>query len=255
MKRPNIKVAKCQIQGQEYLVFRFERVIEMENGKAVKRAKEDKSFELLQKLKRDVRSVINTRRKLNPPPARNDLDEKTDRSNEGEELQAICHKVWAKFSNKHQKSPSHINNNVQSCMKSTVEKQQTEQSNDNHNGIRFRTQCEDVNRDNSLEKEPSQKNNRTVVLLFLETVLGVFRLSQVLFKTVGIIFIALLVFYSLITLHKPTQAFISRHTQDLIYPFMRALRILSLPVVRRIPVLTGKVQLWYLVFEFFVFII
>lgn len=52
-------------------------------------------------------------------------------------------------------------------------------------------------------------------------------------------FILIFTLYCLMVLHKPTQAFLSRHTQDLIYPFMRTIRFGSLPVISRFPQLHG----------------
>ncbi|XP_038052558.1 uncharacterized protein LOC119725271 [Patiria miniata] len=44
------------------------------------------------------------------------------------------------------------------------------------------------------------------------------------------VFVVLLAVYGLVAYHKPTKMFAMRHTQDFLYPMMRAIRIASLPL-------------------------
>jgi hypothetical protein len=48
------------------------------------------------------------------------------------------------------------------------------------------------------------------------------------------------VLYALVACHSPTQKTLSRHIQGFIYPFMRNLRKITLPVLRAYPDLSGN---------------
>jgi len=45
--------------------------------------------------------------------------------------------------------------------------------------------------------------------------------------------------YALVSCHTPTQKSLSRHVQGYIYPFMRTLRKLTLPILHKYPELAG----------------
>lgn len=135
----------------------------------------------------------------------------------------ILQETWTKFSAKHGISPVSINNNIQS--KEGVTK----------NGADKRKYGEFPS---TTPKVP--QNNTNILRSVLKTTIWSMRLFYKAFKILGACILTLFVLYCIFILHKPTQRFISRNTQDLIYPLMRALRLMSIPVVRRFPFLTGN---------------
>mgnify|MGYP000622048741 CR=1 FL=1 len=61
--------------------------------------------------------------------------------------------------------------------------------------------------------------------------------------TFKLIMLMLLMFFGtclLITYHKPTYNLVVRNVQELIYPTMKCLRRITLPIVRAFPSITGK---------------
>lgn len=49
-----------------------------------------------------------------------------------------------------------------------------------------------------------------------------------------------LIAYILLNVHQPTSSIVLRNVQGLIYPGLKVLRILSMPIIKRFPSLTGK---------------
>ncbi|CAG7830865.1 unnamed protein product [Allacma fusca] len=123
-----------------------------------------------------------------------------------------CEKVWSKFSETHQKSPSHKNNNVQNC------------------SHRRRTRAA-VRKDGGstvTERERGDGLRKRVATLLLALFLRIVKIW------VCLVFV-LTALYCLIVLHKPTELFLTRYSQDVIYPMMRFLRLISLPYVKSNP--------------------
>lgn len=146
----------------------------------------------------------------------------------------ICHQVWIKFASVHQKSPSHKNNNVQkNCSSSNHTKRITKESKrlETNTSITHPPQHNESHCDNSLKYKNTFLHVAHSALSFLILCLKCSFQST---------FISILL-YCMVVLHKPTQVVISRNTQDLIYPFMRNLRILALPLVERFPVITSMI--------------
>ena len=67
-------------------------------------------------------------------------------------------------------------------------------------------------------------------------------LAYIVFKTGFVFGVIFTFFYCTVVLHKPTQAVVSRNTQDLIYPFMRFFRLVAIPLVRNYPAVTSKIE-------------
>lgn len=63
---------------------------------------------------------------------------------------------------------------------------------------------------------------------------------QLIVKIIVIVFLTLIVACFFITYHKPTYNLVVRNVQELIYPIMKCLRRMTLPVVRALPSVTGK---------------
>jgi len=138
-------------------------------------------------------------------------------------------KTWEKFSQIHHSSPSRLNNNI-----SNRNRRRPPPDHD-------RSPCK-LNGQKEEEPKaigPGQLNISTTVIIIRQ---GLFYGYAILLKALELLFMliaSLIIFYGVIVLHRPTQAFISRNTQDLIYPVMRGLRIFTLPIIRTFPRLTG----------------
>lgn len=72
--------------------------------------------------------------------------------------------------------------------------------------------------------KPQHSRGRTVVRVIWLLIRGLFLAALI---------------YAVVACHSPTQKTLSRHIQGFIYPFMRNLRKLTLPVLRAYPDLTG----------------
>lgn len=67
-----------------------------------------------------------------------------------------------------------------------------------------------------------------------------FYFFQLIVKIIVIVFLTLTVACFFSTYHKPTYNLVVRNVQELIYPIMKCLRRLTLPIVRALPSVTGK---------------
>lgn len=75
--------------------------------------------------------------------------------------------------------------------------------------------------------------NRTISTMFI-TIVGSF------LKCVLCLVLVLSLIYCVIACHNPTQKFLTRYIQGFIYPFMKHLRIVTIPLINKYPSLTGK---------------
>lgn len=66
------------------------------------------------------------------------------------------------------------------------------------------------------------------------------RIFAVIFKTSCVLLFLLLFSYILLNVHQPTSSIVLRNVQGLIYPGLKILRYLSIPLVKKFPKLTGK---------------
>lgn len=138
----------------------------------------------------------------------------------------LFQQAWKQFSEAHQSSPSRVNNNIT----------RRRRSHGNDNDASGDEHCSTSHKKGRSETHAGAHKTSAIEFKFL---LNVFSLVLYILEVFSIILLALFAFYTVIVLHKPTQAFVSRNTQNLIYPIMRGLRILALPFVRAFPVLTG----------------
>jgi hypothetical protein len=168
-------------------------------------------------------------------------------------VKQLCHKTWAKFSEKHQESPSRSNNNVQ--FSKNPLKRLPLRFLDSGPEIQTGVVCQEPSkkpkeRDDLENTDEIFENHRNVIDKQCSNITSsnilahrIFLLLIQLFswlKLITIILLTLVVVYGVLALHKPSQAFISRNAQDYIYPFMRAMRLISIPVVRKFPRITGR---------------
>lgn len=65
------------------------------------------------------------------------------------------------------------------------------------------------------------------------------------FKLFIFIFILAIFIYILLNFHQPTSSLVLRNVQGFIYPGLKILRHLSVPVIQRFPFLTGKLYFEY----------
>jgi hypothetical protein len=63
---------------------------------------------------------------------------------------------------------------------------------------------------------------------------------QLVVKIIVVVFLTLTVTCLCITYHKPTYNLVVRNVQELIYPVMKCLRRITLPIVKALPSVTGK---------------
>lgn len=79
------------------------------------------------------------------------------------------------------------------------------------------------------------------ILLFLSSFMrGISRIILFVIKYSLLLIAVLLVVYVASLLHLPLQRWFLRHVQDYIYPSMRLLRLVTLPLIQYYPSLTGK---------------
>lgn len=92
------------------------------------------------------------------------------------------------------------------------------------------------NKDVNLSKEHKTIKNST----FLKKI----------FKLFSLIFSFAIFAYILLNVHQPTSSLVLRNVQGFIYPGLKFLRFLSVPVIQRFPLLTGNTYIqnftWYL---------
>jgi hypothetical protein len=67
-----------------------------------------------------------------------------------------------------------------------------------------------------------------------------FHSFQLIVKIIVIVLLTLTVSCLFITYHKPAYNLVVRNVQELIYPIMKCLRRITLPIVRGLPAVTGK---------------
>lgn len=60
-------------------------------------------------------------------------------------------------------------------------------------------------------------------------------------KLFSIFILSLLFIYILLNVHQPTSSLVLRNVQGLIYPGLKVLRFLSVPVIKKFPSLTGPI--------------
>lgn len=60
------------------------------------------------------------------------------------------------------------------------------------------------------------------------------------FRTSLGLLVLLVVFYVVLNVHQPTTSIVLRNVQGLIYPSLRIVRYLSVPIIARFPALTGQ---------------
>jgi quinol-cytochrome oxidoreductase complex cytochrome b subunit len=63
---------------------------------------------------------------------------------------------------------------------------------------------------------------------------------QLIIKIIIIVLLTLTVSCLVISYHKPTYNLVVRNVQELIYPIMKCLRRITLPIVKALPSVTGK---------------
>ncbi|CAL8104876.1 unnamed protein product [Orchesella dallaii] len=165
-------------------------------------------------------------------------------------LKSACHYAWINFLNNY---PSLVNNNVKEDINNPSKKQElSPEDKDDALLLRFRSTTSDNNTGHvqstkektffapttksssfkALQSVSSDTERLMNLYKFLNFILSIVILFL---KLVLVSFLLVFILYCLMVLHKPTQAFVSRHTQDLIYPFMRTIRFGSLPFVSRFP--------------------
>lgn len=66
------------------------------------------------------------------------------------------------------------------------------------------------------------------------------RILKISLKLLIILISLLIIFYVVLNVHQPTASIVLRNVQSLIYPGFSILRYLSVPVIKKIPSLTGK---------------
>ncbi|ODN02243.1 hypothetical protein Ocin01_04446 [Orchesella cincta] len=158
-------------------------------------------------------------------------------------LKTACHYAWINFLNNY---PSLVNNNVkEEIIKSPTKQQdkdallQFRSTSDNNTGHVQSTEEKTFfapTKATLLFKVLRSVGGDTERLMNLYKFLNFILSIVILFlKIVLVSFLLVFILYCLMVLHKPTQAFVSRHTQDFIYPFMRTIRFGSLPFVSRFP--------------------
>ena len=152
-------------------------------------------------------------------------------SKDRDAISRLVHQVWIKFAQHHQKSPSHVNNNVQqNCARyRTSVSSKLPQA-------KIQTDKVRITSDSAKDGHGKRKTGYLLNLKFHGLLFGLLKLIEI-----ALIILALLIlFYAILLFHKPTQSLISRNTQDFIYPFMRRMRLITLPLVRTFPFLTGS---------------
>jgi hypothetical protein len=69
---------------------------------------------------------------------------------------------------------------------------------------------------------------------------SIFKLMKKIMLKVSKLLLVVILVYALVSCHTPTQKSLSRHIQGFIYPFMRTLRKITLPILHSYPELAGK---------------
>lgn len=69
---------------------------------------------------------------------------------------------------------------------------------------------------------------------------------QLIIRLIVVVLMTLTVFCLFITYHKPTYNVVVRNVQELIYPIMKFLRRVTLPIVKALPSVTGNINMWSL---------
>lgn len=183
-----------------------------------------------------------------------------DHKTSGAKIPHCPSSVWNKFSQKYQTSPSHTNNNTTKKTElnnSRSLKKNYRQFNSLNCEINKSTstkaiisvksnQLSKVKCNNSNEfvdnKNKNQQSHHKIYSFQLITCILSWTFWTI--KFLGIVFIFLI---GLFVFHKPTELFVMRNTQQLIYPIMRQLRLISLPIINHFPALTGTKQIIFLI--------
>jgi len=156
------------------------------------------------------------------------------RKTENEDLKDIqlALKVWRIFSSKYQKSPSHTtNNNTEGCMPQSS----TAQISQHITKVKGEKIC-------SRDLKSSHPDNRFFIPVAIQGqdyLRSCFAVVLTFLKYLTFLISMTILVSLFLALHKPTQVFLSRNSQNLIYPFMRTARLLTLPIVQRFPKVTG----------------
>lgn len=180
------------------------------------------------------RSVSSIKSKI----VQDDVQDNRSKEQFAPSMEQIATDTWNKFSSKHRTSPFCVNNNIKSASRTGVKLHQT--TNNKAQSSQFLTNKGAENVSNKFRQRYAKEGGDHLILkCVLHVTFQFLKLVYKLIKIVGIVILVLFCFYCIFILHKPTQRFISRNTQDLIYPLMRALRLMSIPVVEMFPILTG----------------
>jgi len=92
-----------------------------------------------------------------------------------------------------------------------------------------------MNKSNDLQTHSVSFLNEYLFTFIYNIVIYTFRFINILFKVL-IVSLLLIIF---ISNHPPTSKWILRNSQPLIYPFMRHLRLFTLPLIKTLPYLTN----------------
>jgi len=165
-------------------------------------------------------------------------------------VEEVCLKAWEQFSTRHENRPMQINNNVQ--LKKHLRHRTTSDS-DNLEGsgsnsmqslqptLKKSTDISKLRQSVIDEVQLFHLNSHNIIITSIFSMLCRFlAFSTTIFKHIVSAILLCIILICLVVLHQPTQSYISRNTQDLIYPFMRNLRLSSLPIVSIFPRVTGK---------------
>lgn len=64
--------------------------------------------------------------------------------------------------------------------------------------------------------------------------------SKLVFKLFLVLISLVLIGYILLNVHQPTSSIVLRNVQGLIYPGLKILRLLTIPIIKKFPSLTGE---------------
>lgn len=78
----------------------------------------------------------------------------------------------------------------------------------------------------------------------MQPTISIFKLLKKIMLKVSKLLLVVVLVYVLVSCHTPTQKSLSRHIQELIYPFMRTLRKITLPILHNYPELAGNILIF-----------